>query len=505
SSKTSVELIRFVIHACECIWTISHNYNIGSDIAWSLAICLEALVAHKENVLAIDSQAVVDSDDALDLLKNLGVDWTKLLTICCELSSTETGKPIKDESVANFHPAALYSGRTVGDPEQVKHPIAHRCEQGAKTLGYLLRLLFPGMVKDHECLHRLIHTMCALVVMNKLCSSERIRWNANLAAGHLFQNPCVWELCLTEPSSDMVTLEPLNSPSTIAMFGELVERLAHTFAQDKYFKARVYAANSLLGMFHKLFKLSDCKAPGFPTVINQVRLRTEHALDRMIEFHILDASFSVLSRIEARDYELQSASTSATHEICRITKLGLTESQYRLQCLYSASCLLFYALTCLVTYINLHWTNCTNWIDQLNNRLSTWISREVQEKLIGLIGELHEPEKHATDDSFGFDLGKPMTRMMMVHQVLNFTNGTAQSEKLQTLCQRFQIAVNTLQRTVSSITLSKRHELLSQLTWLCSLCCHPGIQGSRCDLTHLMNNLVDSETDNLGVFKQIYD
>ncbi|KAF5396268.1 hypothetical protein PHET_10789, partial [Paragonimus heterotremus] len=229
SSKIDAEFIRFVIQTCECIWTFSHNYNIGSDIAWSLAICLEVLIAHKENLLANDSQTAVDSDGALDLVKNLGVDWTKLLTICCDLSSTQTGKRTKEDWVANPRQSA-------GDPEQVKHPIAHRCEQGAKTLGYLLRLLFPGMVKNHECLHRLIQTMCTLIVMNKLCSSERIRWNANLAAGHLFQNPCIWDLCLIKPSSDTVTLEPLNSPTTIAMFGKLVESLAQTFAQDKYFK-----------------------------------------------------------------------------------------------------------------------------------------------------------------------------------------------------------------------------------------------------------------------------
>ncbi|VDP84831.1 unnamed protein product [Echinostoma caproni] len=467
--QANLSLLAYIITRAPVVWSRALNQSVEMDVAWSLANCLEVMVAHRLRLVTNGP----DWSTVLRELDDAGVKWPSLVQTCCELctlSLSDSSDPGSNSLVTKENAELSSSVAFVGEDsnpadltqkkshverltdialgaDAVKFPDAHRCENGARALGYLLRILEAGFIRDQKVINQLFESMCEAMITNKVSSAEKIRWNANFAVGHLFQNTELWTWLSSQwtGAQQKTFADPLASMETAELINKLIRHLCYTFGRDKYFKARVYAANSLLGLFvHRLPVNSEI-------LINTLHSSLIHtaskSTSRDVEFHILDAAFHIVRNVHDGTASMPCCteflhSESVMHSNFYSTGSHLSESKYRQQCLHLAVVLIFYALGSW-----LHQCTDPETLDRLESCLITkWLCPVVLNHLDGHIRACARNDDSSIVNDCKHETIYP--RPMILSHLLELTDNTSPSERLQQAVELFQSHFSSLSCTV---------------------------------------------------------
>ncbi|CAH8866291.1 unnamed protein product [Trichobilharzia szidati] len=369
------------------LWSVYQSNFIGIESAWCIGNCLIVLAKIREKAVnGVDGNTL---------------DWNRLIQTCCELCSTvdqstkvnhEVKRSTKVEIAGkNALTAESESVKTTNNNNNnnstvdgvIKNPDDHRCENGAKALGYALGVLAPGMIKKQEIINEMVKTLCQALVLDKINGAAKVRWNANYSAGHLFRNRLLWSELIKKHLSIDDTIEcekdiwsvimhksihadtdsqldPITSSQSILELSDIVKYLCKTITYDRYFKARVRAAKSL----YAIYEYSPYDYPNsiihlFTTIIinKQLTSRTTLTINDLPVIWIIEACIHTLINTQCT---LQKA-YSITHDLCPSTTITmksstplqhhLTENNYRDQSVVMSVILLFQSLYYLLVLI----------------------------------------------------------------------------------------------------------------------------------------------------------
>ncbi|CAH8600476.1 unnamed protein product [Heterobilharzia americana] len=386
--RCNLSFVLRLLRKSQELWSTCRSDIIGLESARCIANCLAALVKMTEE----GSPNVSSQGDVSSFLTNKNsFDWKKLIRTCCELCSIpdnaskfnlapkrfESEKPknttsrpglvITEDDANHVDGSDSYLLESV-----IKNPNDCRCENGAKALGYMLRILTPGMLKRQETVNELVKTLCQALIVNKINGAAKIRWNANFSAGHLFHNKILWTSLIEKhltatvqkevgqlvgESSLLPTfpqLDPITSSETVRQFVQIVKYLCNTMRNDKYFKARVYAARSLYAIFERSpFDHPNSVINLFTkTVTEEQSTSNSHfTMDNLPVTWILQASIHILTNTQSSLHEAhkhsadldKGISTRYSNSSC-IAIMRLTENHYRNQSVIFSTILLFQSL-----------------------------------------------------------------------------------------------------------------------------------------------------------------
>ncbi|CAL8068451.1 unnamed protein product [Calicophoron daubneyi] len=513
---SKLDLVCYLIHMARMAWISAQNLTIGLDIAWSLANALEVLVVYKENLKVMDG-CLTQWRDVVKQVRLLGLDWTSLVETCCDLSAAQPTQPMSRSLTDLEH--SHQEART----ENVKGPDAHRCENGARALGYLLRLLSPGLLTKQETIKLLINSMCDAMITEKASSAEKIRWNANLAVGHLFRNIDLWEqLSRSAHAERLAGSDPLFSRETAILFRKIIEKLCHAFKGDKYFKTRVHAANSLIGLY---LINPDYADHGPLAVINQTSMDNRGDLGRPVEMDILEAALHVLGHVDIIG-EAEKDQTKAEHHQFSTQQhpgpvVHLSETQYRKQCVYAAATLVFRSIASLIN--PLHTNPKPQWPSALDTQLSSWTNPMVTAQLVYLLGRSLEEEENVLDECnrvpinsvriFANKLDRYPPKTLIISHALELNDDTPPNKRLEESTDVFQTEFLFLRAAVDAISPNEFNSsgFLSHLYELCQAAeidtmRHQDLSDEKPVIKlELDPNNHPAAADNTSVFRRIYD
>ncbi|TPP59964.1 hypothetical protein FGIG_03394 [Fasciola gigantica] len=344
------------------------------------------------------------------------------------------------------------------------------------------------------------------MITNKASSAEKIRWNANFAVGHLFQNTNLW-LWLSDQWNrdvqneprDFAAVDPLASVETVQLIKKLIRYLCQTFGGDKYFKTRVYAANSLLGLFvHKQHALT-----GSPLHIMRQSLTriASEPIDCCLEFNVLDAAFRIIGQVHNGNASVPCCAEYLQRTISHVnfhsSGTHLSERKYRQQCLHMAILLIFYSLASWL------YTADRDSLDSLETNLtSEWLCPIVLSHIAGSLRDC--AASRDCPDLTECKLETIYPRPMILSHLLDLTDTTSPTERLTQAVQLFQSRVASLPCAVGPgmqqlITLVQTVEVMPKEIMLC-------IGTTWCSLNELQKPTTpETILSDVSRFRQVYD
>ncbi|KAG5441168.1 hypothetical protein CSKR_102735 [Clonorchis sinensis] len=614
----NLELCCYVLVSAERLWERAQCFAAGLDIASALAGALEMVATREESVQNDDHPT--SWMEIRERMRENGVVWPKVMFICCDLTSPDSSKFSKttSQTVAN----QINVGYS--DPEQVRNPDARRCEYGSKALGYIFRLLSPGLLDRPETLDMIIRSclpsdyiftvvyyhipekplpsvhrasfdvvwfewissyfnrcycptarwlkwlereftdrkfhgsnptsasrlpqsrlgqpssipalvlpsggmearhqkssMCTAMTTDKVCSSEKIRWNANYAASHLFRNQYLWSQ-LADPM--VASADPILSTEAVRLYGILAEHLVQTFSKDKYFKARAYAANSLLYVFqqpkHQRQSESNRQQQLEPVnplkILNTVRITTDQcSLKHTLEWSILDASFDVLGNVEDCEFETPSSGQFEPKLDGSFPPVvHLSESQYRQQCVHSSVVLIFCSLTTLLSFAltrQEHSNNLIDWASELNTLLGGWLTENVRKKLTSLFDKIYSTPEYqlslSTPNECGAVTADSSRTVWTFGDSVRLVDVSDRVSRMRLVVQLFQSQASIFLQTLDSRIQSFP---MQHFSFLCSILSPPTHSSpvrfcGRDPFEKSIPPQTQITQDNTYAFRQIYD
>ncbi|GAA48533.1 hypothetical protein CLF_101722 [Clonorchis sinensis] len=511
----NLELCCYILLSTERLWERAQCFAAGLDIASALAGALEMVATREESVQNDDHPT--SWMEIRERMRENGILWPKVMFICCDLTSPDSSKFSKttSQTVAN----QINVGYS--DPEQVRNPDARRCEYGSKALGYIFRLLSPGLLDRPETLDMIIRSMCTAMTTDKVCSSEKIRWNANYAASHLFRNQYLWSQ-LADPM--VASADPILSTEAVRLYGILAEHLVQTFSKDKYFKARAYAANSLLYVFQQPMHQRQSESnrqqqlePVNPLkILNTVRITTDQcSLKHTLEWSILDASFDVLGNVEDCEFETPSSGQFEPKLDGSFPPVvHLSESQYRQQCVHSSVVLIFCSLTTLLSFAltrQEHSNNLIDWASELNTLLGGWLTENVRKKLTSLFDKIYSTPEYqlslSTPNECGAVTADSSRTVWTFGDSVRLVDVSDRVSRMRLVVQLFQSQASIFLQTLDSRIQSFP---MQHFSFLCSILSPPTHSSpvrfcGRDPFEKSIPPQTQITQDNTYAFRQIYD
>ncbi|TGZ63168.1 hypothetical protein CRM22_007049 [Opisthorchis felineus] len=506
----------YILVSAERLWERAQGFAAGLDIASALAGALEIVVIREES--AQNGNHPTSWMDISERMRENGVVWPKVMLICCDLTSPDSSKFSK----ATGQTVANQTNVSYSDPEQVRNPDARRCEYGSKALGYIFRLLSPGLLDRAETLDMIIRSMCTAMTTDKVCSSEKIRWNANYAASHLFRNQYLWSQ-LADPM--VASTDPILSTEAVRLYGMVAEHLVQTFSKDRYFKARSYAANSLLCLFQQPKHQRQAESNrqqqlvepvNLLKILNSARMTDQCSLKQTLEWSILDASFDVLGNVEECEFETSSSSGQFEPKLEGLFPpvTHLSESQYRQQCVHSSVVLIFCSLTTLLSIAltrTEHSNNITDWASELNTLLGGWLTENIRKKLMSLVDKLHSTPEYQLSVSNPNECGAVTADLSPIlcsfGDSIRLFDVSDRVSRLRLVVQLFQSQASIFLQTLDSLIQSFP---MQHFSFLCSILSPPTHSSpvqfyGRSPFKKSISSQTQITQDNTYAFRQIYD